>query len=87
MKDGVSIQTARSEMAAIAHQLERQYPDSNRGQGASVERLSKVIVGDLPPILLTLLACAALLLLIACVNVVSLHYPFDQDPNLSLIHI
>ena len=72
LKDGVSIQTARSEMAAIAHQLERQYPDSNRGQGASVERLSKVVLGDLPPILLTLLAVAALLLLIACVNVVSL---------------
>ena len=59
-------------MAAIAHQLERQYPDSNRRQGASVERLSKVVLGDLPPILLTLLAVAALLLLIACVNVVSL---------------
>jgi len=72
LKDGVSIEAARANMVSIAQQLERQYPDSNRGQGASVDRLSEIIVGDVRPILLALLGGAALLLMIACVNVASL---------------
>jgi predicted permease len=59
-------------MKGIAAQLERQYPDSNRGQGASVIALSEAIVGNIRPMLLLLLGGAALLLVIACVNVVSL---------------
>jgi predicted permease len=72
LKDGVSVQTALADMTSIAAELERQYPDSNRGQGASVVPLSEVIVGDIRPILLVLLGGAGLLLLIACVNVTSL---------------
>ncbi len=72
LKDGVSIQMALANMQAIAKQLETQYPDSNRGQGASVVALSEVIIGDVRPILLTLLGGSGLLLLIACVNVSSL---------------
>jgi predicted permease len=72
LKDGVSVATALAEMQSIAGQLERQYPDSNRGQGASVQRLADVTVGQVRPILLMLLAGAGLLLLIACVNVISL---------------
>ena len=72
LKDGVAIETARAEMESIARQLEAQYPDSNRDQGASVINLSEVIVGDIRPILLVLLGGAGLLLLIACVNVASL---------------
>jgi macrolide transport system ATP-binding/permease protein len=72
LKDGVSISTALAGMTLIAKELESQYPDSNRGQGASVLPLSEVIVGDVRPILLVLLGGAGLLLLIACVNVASL---------------
>ncbi|MFL6464196.1 MAG: FtsX-like permease family protein, partial [Bryobacteraceae bacterium] len=72
LKDGVSIQTALANMKSIAQQLEKQYPDSNRGQGASVISLTEVIVGDIRPILLALLGGAVLLLLIASVNVASL---------------
>jgi macrolide transport system ATP-binding/permease protein len=72
LEDGVSVQAALSAMSSIAQQLEKQYPDSNRDQGASVLPLSDVIVGDLRPILLTLLGGASLLLVIACVNVTSL---------------
>ncbi len=59
-------------MQSIALQLEKQYPDSNRGQGGSVDPLSEVIIGDVRPILLVLLAGAGLLLVIACVNISSL---------------
>jgi macrolide transport system ATP-binding/permease protein len=72
LKDGVTVAAASAEMKSIAQQLERQYPDTNRGQGAAVDPLSEVIIGDVRPILLTLLGGAALLLLIACVNVASL---------------
>jgi len=72
LKDGVSVQAALANMTAIARQLEIQYPDSNRGQGASVVPLSEVIIGDVRPILLVLLGGAGLLLLIGCVNVASL---------------
>lgn len=72
LKDGVSVQTALAGMKVIAEQLERQYPDSNRGQGASVLPLSEVIAGDIRPILLVLLGGAGLLLSIACVNMASL---------------
>ncbi len=72
LNDGVTPQMALANMKDIAHQLEGQYPDSNRGQGASVMPLSAAIVGDIRPILLVLLGGASLLLLISCVNVSSL---------------
>ena len=72
LKDGVTIQSAQADLSLIAAQLEKQYPDSNHGQGALVMPLSERIVGDIRPILLVLLGGAGLLLLIACVNVASL---------------
>jgi macrolide transport system ATP-binding/permease protein len=72
LKDGVSIQAASAEMTSIAEELERQYPESNRGQGAAIVSLSEAIVGDIRPILLVLLSGAGLLMLISSVNVASL---------------
>jgi macrolide transport system ATP-binding/permease protein len=72
LKDGVSAEMAAADTKAIAQRLELQYPNSNKGQSAVVLPLSEVIVGDIRPILLVLLAGATLLLLIACVNVSSL---------------
>jgi predicted permease len=72
LKDGVSVAAALAEMKTVAGQLERQYPDSNLGQGATVVALKDAVLGDVRPILLVLLGGAGLLLLIACVNVASL---------------
>ncbi len=72
LRDGVTPEAALEEMKAIAAQLEKQYPGSNQGQGASVLPLTELLVGDTRPILLMLLCGAGLLLLIACVNVASL---------------
>ncbi len=72
LKEGVSIESALGNMSAIAKRLEQQYPESNRGQGASVMPLSEVISGNFRPILMVLMGGAGLLLLIACVNVASL---------------
>ena len=72
LKDGVSFATALADIKAVAKQLERQYPDSNRDQWAFMLPLPEVIVGDVGPILLVLLCGAGLLLVIASVNVASL---------------
>jgi predicted permease len=72
LKDGVSLQAASVDVTSIARQLGKQYPNSNRDQGASLALLTDVIVGDIRPVLLILLAGAGLLLLIATVNVTGL---------------
>jgi predicted permease len=72
LRDGVTVEKAQADFKKIAAQLEIQYPGSNQGQSAHVAPLSGLIVGQVRPILLTLLAGAGLLLVIACVNVASL---------------
>jgi macrolide transport system ATP-binding/permease protein len=72
LREGVTPQAAQEEMTAIAKQLQRQYGLIGRNLSASVVPLAEVFVGDVRPILLTLLAGSALLLFIACVNVAGL---------------
>ncbi len=72
LKDGVSQASVLADLKVVAKQLEKQYPDSNRDQGATVTPLSDAIVGNIRPILLILLGGAALLLAIATINVASL---------------
>ena len=72
LRDGVTPQAALEEMKGIAAQLEKLYPGSNQGQGASVIPLGELVIGNVRPVLLILLGGAGLLLLIACVNVASL---------------
>lgn len=72
LKEGVSPQAALADTKTIAARLEQKYPVSNSGRGAMVRPLKEDIIGDMRPILLVLLSGAALLLLIACVNVASL---------------
>ena len=72
LRDGVSRKTAQAELTAIEKQLQKQYPNHGRDLTAQVVPLTEVFVGNVRPILLTLLAGAGLLLMIACVNVASL---------------
>jgi macrolide transport system ATP-binding/permease protein len=72
LRDGIMVEAARAEMTAVARQLQRQYGITGRDLSASVVPLSEFIIGNVRPILLTLLGGAVLLLAIACVNVASL---------------
>ena len=72
LRDGITPQSAQSEMTGIAKQLQRQYGIIGHDLSANVGPLSEMIVGDVRPRLLTLLGGGGLLLLIACVNVGSL---------------
>ena len=69
---GATIATADREMAAIARQLETDYPALNAKRGARVESMVEAIVGDVRPALLVLLGSVGLVLLIVCVNVANL---------------
>jgi macrolide transport system ATP-binding/permease protein len=72
LPDGVSPQIAAAGLDGVMQELREQYPDSNREQSVNVVRLREVILGDVQSILLVLLSGAGLLLLIACINVVTL---------------
>ncbi|MPZ19162.1 MAG: FtsX-like permease family protein [Luteitalea sp.] len=73
LADGVSPQTASASLTAIVEQLRRQYPDQHADpEIAKLVPLREVMIGDVRPILLTFLAGAGLVLLISCINIVSL---------------
>jgi macrolide transport system ATP-binding/permease protein len=72
LKDGVTVQQGLADVRAIAAREAREHPDPDRKRGANVAPLSQWILGDIQPVLLTLLGGAGLLLLIAYVNVTGL---------------
>ena len=72
LKDGVSLAAAQANLSAVAGQIARQFPDADANRGATVLALTQIIVGNLRPILTLLLCGAALLVVIAYVNLTSL---------------
>ena len=72
LKDGITLERARTEMKAIAARLELQYPDSNKGWTTDLRLLQDATVEGVRPALLLLLAAVAFVLLIACANVANL---------------
>jgi predicted permease len=72
LRDGVTLDRARADMAAIARQLEQEYPDSNKRIGTVVIPLHEQFVGKLRLGLIVLLAAVGGVLLIACANLANL---------------
>ena len=67
MKDGITLDQARAEIATITGRLEQQFPGTNRN--VRVVSLKEKVVGDVRPALLVMLGAVAIVLLIACANV------------------
>lgn len=73
LSDDASEQMASASMTTVLEQLRNEYPDDHRtAETAKLVPLSDVMLGNVRPVLLMLLSGAGLLLLIACINVVSL---------------
>ena len=72
IKTGVTFDVAKRDMRTIGEQLRVQYPRSNTNFGGSIERIETTLVGDVRPVLFTLLGATGFVLLIACANVANL---------------
>ncbi len=72
LRRGVTLDAARKDIAAIARQLETEYPATNAGTGAEVLSLKEQVVGNVRDSLLVIAGAVALVLLIACANVANL---------------
>src|SRR6267143_3956509 len=72
LKLGVTVDQARSEMKTIAAQLEKAYPETNKGETIVVTPLLENIVGKYRTNLGLLLGAVGLVLLIACANLANL---------------
>ncbi len=72
LKSGTTIERARADMETIAARLEKQYPESNSGNGIRVVTLSERLSGSIARALLVLLGAVGFVLLIACANVANL---------------
>ncbi|HKP02914.1 MAG TPA: ABC transporter permease [Chthoniobacterales bacterium] len=72
LKQGVTVEQARSEIKAISARLEKVYPATNTGVGANVRPLLDNLLGNYRTSLALLLGAVAVVLLIACANLANL---------------
>ena len=72
LKPGVTFAQAKAEMDTIAANLEKQYQDSNAGNGVGTHPMLEAFVGDFRRALWVLFAAVAFVLLIACANIANL---------------
>jgi putative ABC transport system permease protein len=72
LKPGISQTQAQSEMQVIAQRIAREHSESHAGTGIVLVPLNEQIVGQIRPLLLTLLVAVGFVLLIACANVTNL---------------
>ena len=80
MKPGISPDEAKAEMAVIAQNLEREYPEANRGYGASLRTLSEVSASNpIGAVMYLLQGALIFVLLIACANLANLLLARGQD--------
>ncbi|MES1244950.1 MAG: ABC transporter permease [Acidobacteriota bacterium] len=73
LRDGVSLEQARTEMQGITKAVAAEFPQTNEGRGAVVKPYTEEYVGEEPARLLyTMLGACLFVLLLACTNVASL---------------
>jgi putative ABC transport system permease protein len=72
LRDGVTLQMAEADLAAIAADIAEKFPASNAGWTVKVMSLREQLVGSVRTALMVLLTAVGLVLLIACANVANL---------------
>jgi putative ABC transport system permease protein len=72
LREGATMEMAQADLTAIAAQLSREFPASNKDVQAFATPLRETEVGNLRPYIMLLLGAVAFVLLIACANVANL---------------
>lgn len=72
LRDGVTVEQADREIAALAARLEEEYPEWNDGIGAQLRPVREQLVQGARANILILFAAVVLVLLLACVNLAAL---------------
>ena len=72
LREGVTIEQARAELAAIAAGIAERYPETNKDKTATMVPLVEARKGGAGSVLYPLLGAVAFVLLIACTNVANL---------------
>ena len=73
LKPGVTVETANSDIGAVARRLSEQYPETNRDFSAAVVvPVREQVLGDTRIQVIALMTAAAIIVLIACANLASL---------------
>jgi len=73
LKPGVTLRQGRAELDAIRQDIHRKFPEGSVGStGITVLSLGEEIIGNVRPMLITILGAVVALLLIACSNLASL---------------
>jgi len=72
LKPGVTLAQAQADMDTVTRSLAAEYPNDDKGVGASMIPLKQDILGKVEPSLFLLLGAVGFVLLIACVNVANL---------------
>jgi putative ABC transport system permease protein len=72
LKQGASIQSAQAEIDNVSARLEQQYPETNKGWGATVFPIVADMVRTYDTALWVMMAAVGFVLLIACANVANL---------------
>jgi putative ABC transport system permease protein len=72
LREGVTMEQAQADIAAIAARLAQDFPQSNKDVQAFVTPLRETEVGSLRPYVMLLLGAVGFVLLIACANVANL---------------
>ena len=86
LRDGISRDRAQQDLSAIARRLKQQHGEGTYMTNAAVRPVLEQLVGSVRPALVILLGAAAVLLLVACVNVVNLMLAraLSRDRDLAL---
>ncbi len=72
LRQGVSVEQARTDLSSIANQLERTYPNENSGVGATVVGMQDVISPQSRMLVLVVFGAAFFMILITCTNLANL---------------
>src|SRR6266478_5293512 len=72
LKSGVSVETAKAEIAGLAQRSEQTYPGTSKGWGATAWPIQKYLADEFKYAMRMLMGAVIFVLLIACANIASL---------------